>query len=576
MIRRRSTVAAKAALLLLAVGLLMPPAATAQEASPVASPAGIGQEIHSKTRDEIEAALKAAFANDEPPKNTEGTYVVGETSDLQSLNPFLAQSDPSLTVVGLIYETLFAGDPRNGQPVAGGLTDSYDIAADGLTYTFHLSKTAKWTDGVDFTAADVDFSLQALADPATKSAYTGAFNNAVASWKVIDDHTIQIVAKEVRFTFLYDIQTSFILPKHIWGNVPHDKFATDPGSTGEDPSRVVGTGPFKFEKWSQGQEIRLTRNEDYYDVKPAFKEYVFRIFPDSESQFNAFLNGEIDVVGLEPNQVDTVKKTPGLQWTHYPDRGFTYYEFNLHKDATPLFQDKRVRQALMYALDRDAIVHDIFLGFGEVAQGTQPKISYAYAPEEIATHYTYDPEKAKQLLDSAGWTVGSDGTRTKDGQKMKFELIYAAGSATTDSLVAYMQDAWKKVGVAMTPNALEFATLIQETTTKTDWQMALYGFSWDATFIQEVMFGCGEYQVGFNDMNYCNPDLDALFAQSVREFDQNTRRAQMIREANIVNEDQPVGIINFAEGIAGWNSRVHNYHPSAWGNQSFIGVWVDS
>jgi peptide/nickel transport system substrate-binding protein len=575
MIRCRSTVAGKAATLILAVGLLMPLAATAQDASPEASPAGIGQEIHSKTRDENEAELKAAFANDEPAANPDGTYVVGEVSDLQSLNPFLAESDPSLTVDGLIYETLFGGDPRTGQPVAGALSDSYDVAADGLTYTFHLSKTAKWQDGVDFTAADVDFSLQAIADDATKSAYTGAFNNAVASWKVIDDDTIQIVAKEVRFTFIYDIQTAWIIPKHIWENVPHDQYATDPGSTGEDPSRIVGTGPFKFEKWDQGQEVRLTRNDDYYDVKPSFKEYVFRIFPDSESQFNAFLNGEIDVVSLEPEQVEAVKDP--LQWTSYPDRGFTYYEFNLHKDTTTMFEDPRVRQAFMYALDRDSIVHDILHDFGEVADGTQPKISYAYAPEEITTHYGYDPDKAKQLLADAGWTdTNGNGTVDKDGQEMKFELDYAAGSATSDSLVAYLQDAWKQVGIDMTPNALEFSALIEATTTNLDWDMALYGFSWDATFIQEVMFGCGEYQVGFNDMNYCNPDLDALFAQSAREFDQDARRSQMIQEANIVNEEQPVGIINFAEGIAAWNPRVHNYHPSAWGNQSYIGVWVDA
>src|SRR5262249_10816839 len=153
------------------------------------------------------------------------------------------------------------------------------------TYTFHLSKTAKWQDGVDFTAADVDFSLKALADPATASTYTGSFNDTVASWQVIDDDTIQIVAKEPRFTLSYDIHTAFIVPKHLWENVPYDQWATDPGSTGEDPSRVIGTGPFKFDTWQQGQEIRLVRNDDYYDLKPSYKEYVIREFPDAEAQF---------------------------------------------------------------------------------------------------------------------------------------------------------------------------------------------------------------------------------------------------------------------------------------------------
>jgi peptide/nickel transport system substrate-binding protein len=435
MIRFRSTTIVRLAMLALAFGLLMPLAATAQDASPEASPVGIGHEIHSPTREEFKAQLKAAFANDEPPGNTEGTYVVGALGDLQSINPLLVNSAPSINVVQLIYEGLFGGDPRTGEPAPSALSDSWDVAADGLTYTFHLNKTAKWQDGVDFTAADVDFSLQALADPATTSTYTGAFNDGVASWKVIDDDTIQIVAKEVRFSFLYDLQGVYILPKHIWENVPHDQWAVDPGSTGQDASRVVGTGPFKLDSWIQGQEVRLTRNDDYYDDKPNLKDYIFRIFSDSDAQFNAFLNGEIDSVGLEPQQVDTVKGTSGLQWADYPDRSFNYYEFNLNPETTTLFQDREVRQALMYALDRDSIVQDIFSGFAEVAQGTQPQISYAYAPEEVTTKYAYDPDKAKQLLAQAGWTdTNGNGTVDKNGQELSFELLYGAGSPTLDSL----------------------------------------------------------------------------------------------------------------------------------------------
>jgi peptide/nickel transport system substrate-binding protein len=577
MTRWRSTVAGRLMLLVTALGLLLPLAAAAQEASPAGSPTGIGQELHSKTRDEMRSELKAAFANDEPPGNTDGTYVVGATSDLQSLNPFLANSSPSLDIVPLVYDYLLGSDPRTGEPAPGKLTDSWDIAADGVTYTFHLNKDAKWQDGVDFTAADVDFSLQALADPATKSTYTGAFNDAVASWKVLDDDTIQIVAKEVRFNFLYDIQALLVVPAHIWQNVPHAQWAADPGSTGQDPSRVVGTGPFKFESWTQGQEVRLTRNDNYYDEKWNIKEYIFRIFPDSESQFNAFLNGEIDRVNLEPEQVETVKNTPDLDWASYPDRGFTYYEFNLNPDTTTLFQDTAVRQALMYALDRDAIVKNIFLGFAEVAQGTQPQISYAYAPQEITTPYTYDPEKAKQLLAQAGWTdTNGNGTVDKGGQELSFELLYASGSAWRDSLTAYMQDAWKAIGVDMKPHAMELSAMNDATTINPTFQVAMYGFQWDATFIQDALFGCAQYQVGFNDMKYCNPTLDELNREAKREFDKEKRRELLVQAANIVNDDQPVGIIDFQMGITGWNKRVHNERPGAWGNQSYVGIWVES
>lgn len=580
---RPSAVLARAVAFLLAACLLMPLAARAQDASPVtdsgASPVTTGETITSKTCADVKQELKAAFAEtDEPAANTEGTYVVGDISDLQSVNPFLAESDPSITVVGLIFEPLFGGDPRTGEPSPCGLTDSWEIAPDGVTYTFHLNQQAKWHDGIDFTSADVIFSLDALADPATGSAYTGVFVSTVASWSALDDDTVQIVAVEPRFSVLYDLQGLSILPKHIWESIPHDQWATDPASTGQDPTRIIGTGPFKFGEWTQGQEVRLVRNDDYYDpdAKPNIKEYVFRIFPDSESQFNAFLSGDIDVIGLEPEQVEVVKDTEGVSWTSYPGRGFLYYEFNLNPETTTLFQDVRVRQAFMWAIDRQSIVDNIRLGFGEVANGTQPSISYAYAPDQIDTVYSYDPEKAKALLADAGWTdTNGNGVVDKDGQEMSFEFLYFTGSASTDTLVAYLQDAWRAVGIEITPKALEFSALIEATTTTPTYQMALYGFSWDASFLQEAMFGCDQYQVGFNDMKYCNPQLDEIFAAAKKEFDPEKRRELLIAAANMVNEEQPVGVLYFDEGVAAWSDRVHNYHPSAWGNQSYVGIWVD-
>jgi peptide/nickel transport system substrate-binding protein len=581
MVRFRSTTVGRLMLLALAIGLVMPLAAAAQDSTPSAQPAV----VQPKTKLQIQEELKAAFAaTDEPAQNTEGTYIVGTTGDLQSTNPFLAESSPSLDIVSVIYEGFFNGDPRTGEPICGFLCESYEIADDGITYTFHIDKNATFTDGVDVTSADVAFSLEALADPATGSAYTGSFNDSVASWNVIDDDTIQIVAKQRLYTFIYDIQTITVIPKHIWESIPRDQWASDPASTGQDPSRIVGTGPFKLDSWTQGQEIRLVRNEDYYDPagKPNIKEVIYRIFPDSESQFNAFLNGEIDYIErLEPEQYETVANTEGVSVQPFDDRGFTYYEFNLNQDVETRFLDPKVRQAFLWALDRESIVRDIRLGFGEVANGTQPKISPGYAPEEITTTYTYDPERAKALLAEAGWTdTNGDGTVDKDGQEMSFEFLYAAGSATSDSLVAYLQDAWKAVGIDIQPNALEFSALIEATTTNLDWRMALYSFSWDATFIQDAMFGTDQYQVGFNDMKYSNPQLDEIFAQTKREFDPEKRRALLIEAANIVNEEQPIGVLYFVQSIDAWSNRVHNINPGAWTSplvtQSYVGPWIDA
>lgn len=563
-IARRIT-ASLFALLLVLPGLA---AAQAPEAAPFVS----------QTRAELQAELEAYYAaTDEPVGNGDGINITSATSDLQGLNPFLVESDPSFSVVGLVFDTLFGGDPRTGAPAAGGLTDHYEISADRLTYTFHLNQDATWHDGVDVTADDVIFSMDALADEATGSVYTGAFVGSIASWSALDEHTVEVVALEPRFSVLYDLNALYIVPKHIWEAVPHADWRADSGATGEDPARVVGSGPFKFESWTPGQEVRLVRNENYYDRPSNYSEYIFRIYPDSESEFNAFLDGDIDVIGLESSQVETVEGIEGLQHTIYPGRGFSYYEFNLNSDVRTKFLDVRVRQAFMWALDRESIVRDIKLGYGEVANGTHPSASYAYAPDQMSTTYTYDPEKAIALLAEAGWTdTDGDGVVDKDGEAMTVEFLYPSGSAETDTMVAYMQDAWKAVGIDMQPQALEFSALIEATTTNLEWDMALYGFSWDATFVQDVMFSCDMYQVGFNDMKYCNPELDELFDQIKLEFDVEARTALMIEAANIVNDEQPIGVIYFGVAIAAWSPNIHNYNPSTWGNQSYLGTWVDA
>jgi peptide/nickel transport system substrate-binding protein len=547
---------------------MVPWPALAQDSTPTAS----GEPTRSLTREEYTTQLVEELGYTEP-ETPGGTFIDSNTSDIQTVHPFLAEEATSLSIAGLIFEQLIGGDVRTGQPSPTGLADSWEIAPDGVTYTFHLNEEAKWHDGVDITADDVEFSLDALANPDTGSVYTGTFVDSVESWRAIDDNTFEVVAKEPLFTLLYDI-VAYIVPKHIWESVPVAEWRNDPGATGADPSRVIGSGPFKFQEWRQGESVTLVRNDDYYGKVPYIETYTLRIWPDQTAVVNALLNDEIDAAALEPSDIAGVEGTPGIQVTHYPTRGFSYYEFNLDPEVTTKWQDKRVRQAFLYALDRESIVNDILLGYAEVAQGTQPVVSYAYAPDRITTKYNYDPEKARSLLAEAGWTDSNgDGVVDKDGDSLSFEFLYPAGSPTSDQLVAYMQDAWAAIGVEATPRSLEFSALIEATTTDPSFEIALYGFSWDATFIQDAMFGCDQYQVGFNDMKYCNPDLDAINDEAKRTFDEEARRELLIEASNIVNEEQPVAVLHFSQAHAAYGDRLQNFIPSTWG-VDLTYVWI--
>ena len=567
--RRRLLLTAGAA----GLAATLPAAARAQGATPEASPAagGSGVAIKSMTRDEFNAEMVKDLGLTEGTPG--GTLVGALTSDIQTVMPFLAEETASIGVASLIYDSLTGGDPRTGQPAPNGLADWWEVAPDGVTYTFHLNPNATWHDGQPVTADDVQFSFDALADPATGSVYTASFQETAASWKALDDHTFQIVAKEPKMDFLYNL-TAYIVPKHVWESVDRKDWKSDPGATGQDPSRVIGSGPFKFKEWKPGESISLVRNDAYYDKVPYLDEYVQKIWPDQTAVVNALLNQEVDSTGLEPADVQGVDGQPGLKVEIFPTRSFTYLEYNLDPTVTTKWQDDRVRKALFYALDRESIVNNILLGYSEVAQGTQPVISYAYAPDKIETHYSHDPEKAKQLLADAGWTDSDgDGVVDKDGEAMAFEYLYPSGSPTSDQMAAYIQDAWSKIGVKATPKALEFPALIEATTTNPTFDIAAYGFQWDATFIQDAMFGCDQYQVGFNDMKYCNPELDKINAEAKRTFDEAKRADLLIQASNIVNEDLPVMVLHFSKGIDAHNERLQNYVVSTWGTPISY-VWV--
>jgi peptide/nickel transport system substrate-binding protein len=549
--------------------LATPSALLAQEATP----RDVTESMRSLTREELEAQIveELGFTEAVTPG---GTFVDASIGDIQSLHPLLVDEFTSVKVANLLFESLIGNDVRNGQPAPTGLADSWEIAPDGVTYTFHLDTDATWHDGVDVTAEDVQFSFDAMADPDLGSAYTGAFLDATESWRVIDDDTFEVVAHEPLATFLFDLVPVFIIPKHIWESIPSTDWRTDPGATGIDPLRVIGSGPFKFQEWRQGESVTVVRNDEYHGKVPYIDAYVLRIWSDQTALVNALITGEIDAAGLEPTDVQTVAGTAGLQVATFSTPDFTLYLTNLDPQKTTLFLDQRVRQALLSALDRESMVRDILLGQGEVAQGTQPVISYAYAPDQLTTTYAFDPAHAQALLSEAGWSdTNGDGIVDKGDQPFSFELIYRSGSPTNDQLVAYMQDAWRDVGVEVIPRALEFPALVETISGDHEFDVALISFSWDASFTQDSMFACDQYTGGFNVVKYCNADVDELFDEAKRTLDLETRRRLLIQATNLINDDLPVAVMFFGARSVGYSDRLQNYKPTAWGTDPRY-IWI--
>lgn len=542
-------------------------AAAAQDATPAAQAAGGEfQPLPPISREEFKQQLFEAFPLPEDPQPG-GTLIVGDLSRISTTNYLVSGDSPTNPTLNLMQETLYNSNPIDGSYVPG-LADTFSLADDGVTWTFNLHPGISWHDGQPFTSADVILSMDAQSSSDTGSSYTGSFTNTVASYEAPDENTVVVTAVDV-FSVLGFLGNAYvpIVPAHIWGDVPFAEWVSDPGSTGADPSRVIGTGPFRFQEFNAG-ELTLVRNDDYWDDVPYIETYIHQVWPDSTSAVEALRAGDIDIYeNVEAADVESLQDPEGdTDVALYDTFSFSWFGYNLDPEKTTLFQQREVRQALFYALDRQSMVDNILLGYGEVAQGTQPILSIAYDPEGIKTKYDYDPERANQLLDDAGWVAGDDGIRVRDGQRLAFETMYGAGSAASDQLVAALQQYWAEVGVEMTPNPVDFSAVLVPTITATyDYQMCLLGFNWDVTGDQSAMFSSDAYGDGFNAMRYSNPEVDRLNAEANREQDEE-RRIQLLKDsANLVNEDLPVGILWFRKDRTGYRTRVQNYNPNAYG-----------
>jgi peptide/nickel transport system substrate-binding protein len=499
----------------------------------------------------------------EEPANEGGVLIEGNQLDVSTLLPIITQDVPSSDVQGMIFESLVTVNPETLQPV-GLLAESWEMNADASVYTFHLREGVTWSDGEPFTADDVLFTYNAFMNPDTSSPRVSDMTNQIDSIEILDPMTVQFNLKGAFPDFPIDLGVYNLIAEHVWADVEPSAMAQDPGATGTDPARVVGTGPFLFEEWITGDHVTLVPNENYWNGAPVLDEYIFKILPDDAAAVNQLKTGEIDWGALTPSSVAEFEGSEDVGVVDYPTLSFSFYGLNLDTEKTTLFQDVEVRQALFYALDREAMVESIYFGFAIPAVGTIPTMSWAYNPDAIEMTYPYDPDQAEALLDEAGWTdTNGNGVRDKDGQELSFTMNGIAGNAVAEATLTAMQEYWNQIGVEMTPALEPFPALVERIAQTFDFEAFLVGFSWGAAVDQSTMFTCDAAGGnGFNITGYCNEEVDAILAEALSEPDQ-ARRIELYNEfQNIVAEELPETVMFFTRGINGLSNRVHNVFPN--------------
>lgn len=546
----------------------------AQEASPTAG----GVAFTSITREEADAATQEAFQFSEP-EVMGGDVIHVQTSDIGTLNTTLSSDVYSSWITGFLFDALVGGSIVDGTDVPG-LADYWTIGEDGVTYTFYLNQNAKFHDGTPVTSADVEFTFQSVLAEDSLSVRRSTVAGTLKELVVVDDHTVQLIAIAPSATFVSDAAGQFgILPKHIWESVPFADFGADGGSTGADPSRVIGSGPFKFVEWVANDHVTLEKNADYWDTVnvPYVDRYIYQVIGDGAAALQSLITGSSDIADVPFQQGQTLAaQNPDLVVQNFDTLNMNYYHVNQDASKETLFTDPVVRQALQYALDRQLIADTVYLGYAIQANGTQPVLSQAYAPDRTNTIYNYDPDQARALLEQAGWVDSDgDGIVEKDGVKFSFECIYSEGVPTYLQQIPYMQQAWREVGIEMIASAIPFQTLLDETDNGT-YQMTVQGFQWSVDGAQIAMYGCESTPpAGFNSMRYCNPDFDALETAAITELDYDARIDLLIEASNIVNDQAATGIIVFRQSIVAFQPRLNNYQPNGYSTVGTITkVWI--
>lgn len=545
-------------------------------ASPAASPVAGG--TRSITRDEYYAQLREQFDLQEPGQ-TGGDLVYVQTSDIRTLNPQLYTDVYSGLISSFVYDFLAVESAIDGTPVPG-LADYWELGDDGVTYTFHINQNATWHDGEPVTADDVIFSLESLLDEESLSVRRSTVMEALSEYRRVDDKTVQLIGHQPFATFVQDTAAIVgIVPRHIWQDVPVAQWGSDPGATGQDPARVVGSGPFRFVEWVTGDHATMERNADYWDPErtPVIDRFIYQVVGEASTALAQLQTGQADISEIEFSNADTLRESnPELNIVDFDTTGFNYFLTNQDESKGTIFTDTKLRQALLYALDRDLIAETVYQGYAVRAVGTQPVLSIAYRPDEIETDYVFDPDKAMALLDESGWVPGNDGVRVKDGRRLSFEVIFAEGTATYEQQIPYMQQAWREIGAEMIPGSIPFPTLIDRIIAG-NFEMAVSGFSWSVDGGQGDMFRCDATPPnGFNRMRYCNEEYDRLDELQRTELDVEERIDILIEQSNIVNNDAAVGITVFTKDILGSAPRVRNFYPNGYSNfWSLPYIWIE-
>lgn len=503
-------------------------------------------------------AVPAAAQADSEPK----TLTMAADQPVDSLSPFIAQRLISTNIHRYIYDYLTNYDPKTNEPIPA-LAESWETSEDDLTWTYKIRDDVKWSDDEPLTSEDIAWTYTTMMEDEAAATANGNF---VANFEKVtapDPTTLEIKLKKPQATMLaLDIP---IVPKHVWEKVDDfGKFNND------EEFPIVGSGPFELTKNDENQGITLEANKDYWRGAPKFDRVVFKYFSDQDAMVEGLKSGEVSLVApLTPAQANSLKDAEDIKVNTATGKRFNGFTVNPGArtqdgekigDGNPALKDKTLRQAMMKAIDKDAVVEKVYGGYAEPGEGYIPKRykDYYWEPEG-ADRLDFDPDAANKMLDDAGYKMGDDGIReTPDGDPLKLRMAVHNDKPDYVDTGKFMEEWLKDIGIEIEGQYVD-SNLISEKLNGGEYDLIFTG--WNVNPDPDYVLGlhtCDALPEEKGSMRgdafYCNKEYDKLYDQQIEEYDPE-KRADIIKEMQqILYEDAVVNVIDYPGALEGYRT----------------------
>jgi len=473
-------------------------------------------------------AFAAAIAPAAAGAQADKVAVVAVGTTFVNLNPLTHLVSTIRVTNNLLFDGLTKFDDASYQPKPD-LAESWTVSRDGREYVFKLRRGVVFHDGSPFTAQDVKWSWEVIChrdNARIADAYVDHYvqirgckdyhegkAEGVEGIEVVDDHTLRVQLTEPYAPFLVSTAVTGVLPRARYTAIPVKDLTKHPLSRA-----VIGTGPFSYVEWKEGDRLVLKANPRYFLGKPKLDGLVIRFIQDPAARFLEFGAGALHFAFFSPvlpEDFAAAKQNPRLVAREYA--GVWNYFFAVDH-TNPLFKDGRVRQAFNLAFDRAAILRDVWGGYGQIVNSPINPHLASYGATRVRAA-AYDPAAAKALLAEAGWRPGADGVLVKDGRRFEFGILNFAGPSR-DMAVVY-QDYLKRIGIAARLDTVDFPTL---------WGVRFHpgkfealSFLWPSGFYPDPGVGLYPFLCANSRSGYCGAELDALIIKGRSTLDPKER-----------------------------------------------------